>query len=379
MTKVVGVVGTRGYVKGFPFMSTDALLNKVGQNTGNLLFQYAVCNAINEEFVVIGENEDIGWDIEKIKNNCRILVIPSANFIRENFDFSGFINFLDSTGLPLVFIGLGVQANDYTQTEFNYHPSIHKLFELLKERCVLTGVRGEFTKKILEKYGVTNTVITGCPTNFLNPDPNLPDILETKWSQLITSFIATGDEPWPKDSTKLNAERQMLSWVRERNGIYVQQSVAPLIKYMRRNNSYQIEDVPEHHEESLRKALLPDMTNLEFRGFAATRMRVFYSVEQWLEDAARFDFSIGLRLHGNMVAWQSGTPAIWIYHDSRTRELAETMCLPHISHHKYLEMNNLEELREKIDFSFDKYKLKREELRNNLIRVYQESGVSTKL
>lgn len=377
--KKVGVVGTRGYVKGFPFMKTDVLLNKVGLNTGNLLFQYAVCNAINEDIVVIGENEDIGWDIQEIKDKCRILVIPSANFIRENFDFSGFVNFLESTGLPLVFIGLGAQAKDYSQTEFEFHSSIHKLFSLLKDRCVLTGVRGEFTQKLLNNYGVTNTVITGCPTNFLNPDPNLPEKLERKWNQQIVSFIATGDEPWPKDLSKRDAERQMISWIQERNGIYVQQSVAPLIKYMRRNNSYQAEEVPVHHEESLRKALMPDATNLEFNAFVATKMRVYYSVEQWLEDAARFDFSIGLRLHGNMVAWQSGTPAIWIYHDSRTRELAETMCLPHISHHQYLDIGSLEELRSRIDFSFEKYKVNREMLRKNLINVYSNNDIKSSL
>jgi hypothetical protein len=377
--KKVGVVGTYGHVKNFPFMSTDALLNKVGQNTGNLLFQYAVCNSIDEDIIVIGENEDLGWDIEKIKEQCRILVIPSANFIRENFDFSGFVDFLEATGLPLVFIGLGAQAKDYSQTQFEYHPSIYKLFDLLKNRCELTGLRGEFTQKILARHGVDTTIITGCPTNFLNKDVDLPKILESKWNQGIYSFISTGDEPWPKDQAKKDAERQMISWVNKRNGIYVQQSVAPFIKYMRRNNSYQTEEVPSHHEESLKKSLAPEMSNEEFRAFVATKVRVFYSVEQWLEDASRFDFSIGLRLHGNMVAWQSGTPAIWIYHDARTRELAETMALPHISHQEFLNMESLEELRSHVDFSFEKYQQVRALLRLNLASVFQKNDIKHKL
>lgn len=369
MLNKVGVVGTYGRVDKCSFMTTDQLLNKVGQNTGNLLFQYAVCNLIREDIVVIGE--DLPWDIQRVREQCRVIVIPSANFIRENFDFSGFVNFLEAVQLPLVFIGLGAQAKDYDQKEFNFHPSIHKLFGLLKDRCQLTGLRGEFTQNLLEKFGVTNTVVTGCPTNFLNPDPDLPNKLERKWNKDIFSFLATGDEPWPKDLGKRDAERKMINWVKNGNGIFIQQSVAPFVKYARQNNPYQVEDVPEHHEESLRKSIAPEMTNDEFRAFVATKMRIYYSVDQWLEDSARFDFSIGLRLHGNMVAWQAGTPAIWIYHDSRTRELAETMSLPVVSYEDFNKVDSLAELRDSVNFDFSSYIKKKEYLRSNLDSVFE--------
>ena len=374
MSKKVGVVGTYGRVDRCSFMNTDQLLNKVGQNTGNLLFQYAVCNLIKEDIVVIGE--DLPWDIQRVREECRVLVIPSANFIRENFDFSGFVNFLETLELPLVFIGLGAQAKDYDQKNFTFHPSIHKLFSLLKERCQIIGLRGEFSQSVLEKFGVTNTVVTGCPSNFLNPDPDLPMKLEQKWNREIFSFLATGDEPWPKDIRKRDAERKMINWVKNGNGIFIQQSVEPFIKYARQANPYQITDVPSHHEESLRKSIAPDMSNEEFRAFVATKMRIYYSVDQWLEDSARFDFSIGLRLHGNMVAWQAGTPAIWIYHDSRTRELAETMAVPKISFNDFMEHETINELRSSVEFSFDTYSSTRRELKSNLAMVFDKSTIS---
>lgn len=377
MNKKVGVVGTYGRVNKCSFMSTDTLLNKVGQNTGNLLFQYAVCNLIGEEIAVIGE--DLPWNVDIVREQCRVIAVPSANFIRENFDFSGFVNFLEATQLPLVFLGLGAQAKDYDQTEFNFHPSIHKLFSLLKERCQLTGLRGEFTQNLLEKFGVTNTVITGCPTNFLNSDPDLPKKLEKKWNRDICSFLATGDEPWPKDQRKRDAERKMINWVSNGNGILIQQSVAPFVKYARQNNPYQIEDVPEHHEESLRKAIAPNMTNDEFRVFVATKMRIYYSVDQWLEDSARFDFSIGMRLHGNMAAWQAGTPAIWVYHDSRTRELCETMALPHLSIDNFLLAENINLLKSSIEFNWDNYSKRKSLLRKNFVAVFSRNEIKNSL
>lgn len=356
--KKVGVIGTHGRVDGCSFLPTDELLNKVGGNTGNLLFQYAVCESIDEDIIVIGT--DIPWDIELVKATCRIIVIPSANFVRENFDFTGFVDFLDNLDLPLVFLGLGAQAKNYDQKDFEFHPSIMKLIDLVKNKSVVTGLRGEFTQNLLESYGVSNTVITGCPTNFINRMPDFVDHLEEKWNKPVFSFVATGDEPWPSDLTKRDAERQMISWVNKGYGLFLQQSVEPFIKYARQNNPSQISEVADHHEESLRKSLAPDMTNEEFRGFIATKLRLYFSVDQWMEDSARMDFSIGLRLHGNMAAWQSGTPAIWVYHDSRTRELAETMALPHMSHMEFLEMSSIDEMKNKVGFEFDTYSKQRD-------------------
>ncbi|TKB01491.1 polysaccharide pyruvyl transferase family protein [Alteromonas portus] len=375
--KKIGVVGTHGRIDGCSFLDTEELLRKVGANTGNLLFQYAVCNLLDEDYVVVGE--DLPWDVKTVQDQCRVLVIPSANFVRENFDFSGFVDFLDKTELPVVFLGLGAQAKNYEQTEFNFHESIDRLLDLIKRKSKKVALRGAFTDKVLRERGVDTGVITGCPTNFINKDPDFINKLKMKWSQDAFSFVATGDEPWPKDLTKRDAERKMIEWVAKGNGLYLQQSVEPFIKYARQRNLYQTAAVPEHHEKSLREALAPHMSDEEFRGFVATKMRLYYSVDQWMEDSARVDFSIGLRLHGNMAAWQSGTPAIWVYHDSRTRELAETMNLPHLSHLEFLKINSLAELREKVNFEFESYDNTRQVLRENLSNVLEAHGVSHKL
>jgi hypothetical protein len=249
--------------------------------------------------------------------------------------------------------------------------------DLVKNKCITAGLRGEFTQNLLERFGVTNTEITGCPTNFINKSPNFVEQLENKWQKPVFSFLATGDEPWPKDLTKRDAERQMIDWVHKSNGIYLQQSVAPFIKYARQNNPYQIEEVPEHHEESLRKSIAPQMSNDEFRGFVAAKMRLYYAVDQWMEDSARFDFSIGLRLHGNMAAWQSGTPAIWIYHDSRTRELVETMALPHMSHLEFLKISRIEDMKDKVVFDFNQYTKIRSELSQKYSSILESNSIKT--
>ena len=333
--KSVALTGTRGHVPDVAFMDTAEAMRRVGNNCGNLVFQYAVDRMIGEPTKVVGE--DIPWAPEKIKDECRVVVIPSANFLRENFDFSGFVSFLERTELPLVFLGLGAQADDFDKTSFDFHPSILRLIDLIKERSPKVSVRGEFTANVLAKYGVTNAVVTGCPSNFINPSPDLPDMIARKLDRPMESFITHADEPWPKKPIKKQVERRLVEWTRNGRAIMVQQSVPGEIQYLRRNNPFSDKQEDAKFEKSLAATLMPGCELHEFRDFVSTRIRSYFSVDQWLEDSAKFDFSTGLRLHGNMVAWQAGTPALWITHDARTQELVDTMALPRIHIKDFLE------------------------------------------
>jgi hypothetical protein len=361
--KKIGFLGSTGTIRGASFLSTNELLSKIGQNTGNLFFQYAVYGLITDEKLIIGE--DIPWDPKIVREQCRILVVPSANFLRENFDITGYVNFLESCQLPILFLGLGAQAINFEVKNFDFHPSIIKLINIIKNQGIGVGVRGEFSAKILHDFGVDNVSIIGCPTNFVNTDSNLSDKLKLKWDKESQTIITTGDEPWPKNPLKQLAERRLIEIASKMSGIYVQQSVEPFVRILRRANPYQGSEIESSLENSLRLAIAPNVNEIEFRRFLATSVRLYISIDQWLEECSKFDFAIGLRLHGNMVAFQSGCPAIWIYHDARTQELVNTMCLPSISVEKFLEFKNIEDLKINLNYDFDRYKVKRKELKSN--------------
>lgn len=296
--------------------------------------------------------------------------MPSAHFLREGLDFSHYVNFLERTNLPLVFIGLGAQADDFNKSQFDFHPSVLRLIDLIRERSELVSVRGEFTANVLEKYGIDKVEVTGCPSNFINKDPNFPDMIAAKLQKPMRSFITHADEPWPKNPIKKDVERRLVAWTHEGRSIMVQQSVPGVIKYLRQNNPFSTEEVPEKFEESLRKTIMPHADLEVFRDFIAMQVRTYYSVDQWMEDSSHFDFSIGLRLHGNMAAWQAGTPALWITHDSRTQELSETMGLPHIGIGDFLEdCETVDDAWKKVEFDPEVYSARREELMKRFYRV----------
>ena len=364
--KAIGIIGTKGLVHGIAFLSTTEAMKRVGNNTGNLVFQYAVSNLIDEPTMIIGR--DLPYDVHIVREKCRLLIIPSANFLREGFDLTPLVNFIDKTRLPLIFIGLGAQADDYLKTSFDFHPSIYKLIELIKDRCVGLSVRGEFTERILKSFGVTNARITGCPSNFINKSSTFISNIGRKLEQPLESFIAHSDEPWPKSPLKQKVEKRLVKWVADSSAIIIQQSVPTVMEYLRQNNLSSPQSDNSQLEVSFRNAIMPQTEIGEFRKFIKTRVRTYFCVDQWLEDSSKYDFSVGLRLHGNMVAWQSGTPSLWIYHDARTRELAETMELPRISIVDFLELcKNPNEARAHASFDLKSYSQRRDELFSSLI------------
>lgn len=374
--KSIALSGTQGFVPGLPFMNTDTAMQRVGNNCGNLAFQYAVCGLIDEPIKVVGR--DIPWSAERIGDTCRALVIPSANFLREGFDFSAYVNFLERADLPLIFIGLGAQADDFEKDQFDFHPSILRLLDLIRERSEKVSIRGEFTAQVLERYGITNYVVTGCPSNFINPSENFADMIEQKLASPMRSFITHADEPWPKNKIKTQVERRLVNWTQSGRGIMVQQSVPRMIAYLRENNPFSTEKPSENFEGSLCKTLMPDTDIETFREFIALKMRTYYSVDQWIEDSSKFDFSVGLRLHGNMVAWQSGTPSLWITHDSRTEELADTMALPNMKVGDFLEKcDTIQDAWDRMEFDPLAYTNRRNELRGRVDSVFSAAGVKT--
>ena len=372
--KSIALSGTRGNVSGIPFMTTQAAMQRAGNNCGNLVFQYAVTNLVNEPVKVIGE--DLPWDKKSLQENCRSMVIPSANFLREGLDFTGYVNFLEQSNLPLTFIGLGAQADDFNKKEFDFHPSVLRLIDLIKERCKKVSIRGEFTARVLERFGITNYEITGCPSNFINQAPDFPEMIARKLQAPMRSFITHADEPWPKKDIKKQTERRLVEWTRNGRAVMVQQAVPRMIDYLRQNNPFAAPEVGPNFEASLAKTLMPGASMDEFAEFIAVKMRTYYSVEQWLEDSSRFDFSIGLRLHGNMAAWQSGTPALWITHDSRTQELSDTMGLPNIGIEDFLEnCATIEDAWERVEFDPEAYRQRRALLKSRLDSVLQAADI----
>lgn len=83
-----------------------------------------------------------------------------------------------------------------------------------------------------------------------------------------------------------------------------------------------------------------------------------------------------MRFHGNMIAAINGNPSIWITHDSRTRELCETISLPSVDIENIRDYSSLEEIIDSLKGKFDPSKYY--EKLNEYKKFLEYNGISYK-
>ncbi|MGH7971510.1 MAG: polysaccharide pyruvyl transferase family protein, partial [Limisphaerales bacterium] len=66
-----------------------------------------------------------------------------------------------------------------------------------------------------------------------------------------------------------------------------------------------------------------------FLSFVRQHTRIYFKVAQWHKAMESFDFVVGSRFHGCLIAVLAGVPSFVFAHDARTREMCELLGLPH--------------------------------------------------
>jgi hypothetical protein len=369
----VGIVGTPGYVQADSTVHTEQIIKVIGENTGNLAFQYAVASHIaSTKHYVSWDSSDPAW----VREVCDMLVYPAANAINPRRDHTQRADFIEAVDLPCVVVGLGAQAPELG-SEVKLNKGSERWLKALAERSHSIGVRGEYTADVLSRIGIQNTLVLGCPSHLINPLPTLGEVLEKKFyhNQLQKLVVAAGS---PEKKSLKRVEQKLIGWLRSHNGTYVCQAPPQLISLARNGEN----EVSKEWLNQFRRYLLPTLSyytqpRSKFVSFIKQHFRIFFNVEEWLEFLSCFDLSLGTRMHGSSLATQSATPAICIYHDSRTRELCRTLAIPHVSVNQFLSVRDIKELIDSVCFdgkSFDQNRIK---LAYQYRELLIKSGIST--
>ncbi|MBL3527813.1 MAG: polysaccharide pyruvyl transferase family protein [gamma proteobacterium endosymbiont of Lamellibrachia anaximandri] len=354
----IAIMGTPGYVRHPIRFDDDTMLQVLGQNSGNLMFQYAAAQIIDAPQVHISLAET-SYSDRKALEGISYLVFPAANHLRLGADWTGLNGYLSSVKCPLVIMGLGAQSPKVdgeleTIQALKKDKHVCRLVDILRDKAAFVSVRGAYSQKVCAELGLDNVHVLGCPSALISPELNLGVSLEKKMatSQAAvdrTTFAVTAAAPFEisDDSRKLALERKLFAWLYSNNGVYVQQSGG--VAAMNLANGMMYKNT-ENANKSMARILAPDLEQSSFEVFLRSNGRFFLSVIDWMLEMKGLDFSIGTRLHGNMAAIASGIPGILIAHDSRTSELGETMNLPQISLDDVLASENLLDAIDKVSF-----------------------------
>ncbi|WP_372619137.1 polysaccharide pyruvyl transferase family protein [Falsiroseomonas sp.] len=314
MTRPIAVIGTPGRVPASFRRDTAGAFAEVGHNTGNLAFQHAVWSLLEEEKIPFG----FDFDPAVVKERARLVCVPAANFLYSGFDLGGLADRLAATELPLMVLGLGAQAMKDI-AEVKLQPGTERLLRLFAERCACIAVRGRHTAAVLERHGVTNFEVLGCPSNFINPDPRLGAGIVERWRGGSRAHLGFAPTFYGYNAAFEGALHASLGAALVE---IVAQDPLHAVALARGDRSATVTQWLEAKAGYL-SALPP-----EEQARAVALLRTYFDAEAWMESYRRLDGVIGSRIHGVNLAWQAGRAAMVVSYDLRTAELAETMGIP---------------------------------------------------
>lgn len=303
--------------------TSEALFRASGDNLGNFAFVEALWRHLQPDVAILP------WHVpvHQARESCDMLVLAAANQLGPHHDLGGFAAHLEAIGLPIVVVGLGAQAPNMA-AGVQLSPGVERWARVLGALAPgpkpNIGVRGAFTRRVLEKLGLGDrAVITGCPSNFLNDRADFYTALKRNFERRrIDRLCVAAGNPHFVGTREL--ERRLVSLVEATGGLYVTQADLDMVRFARGESSRS----PPSKAEAIRQFLMPERTAAELQLFRQRHAAAFIDATSWLEAMRAFDFVVGARFHGVMLGMQACAPGGVVAHDSRTLEMCQTMGVP---------------------------------------------------
>jgi hypothetical protein len=350
---------------------SDHLFRKSGANTGNFAFVHALWSHLSPHV------EIFPWEAspEVMRERCDIIVMACANQLGPHSNLEQLAITFERTKLPILAIGLGAQARELGVTvelTAGTRRWLNVVAAHAPAKAPNIGVRGEFSREQVERNGQHDrAVVTGCPSNLINPDPSLAKRIEERHrrGRIERVAVPAGLQHWVK-LAKL--EQVLADIVEQTSGLYIAQSEIDMIRMARGEWG----DMDDATFRSLRNYVRPGLSDDDFRLWCKRHATCFIDAASWMESMRAFDFVAGARFHGVMLAMQAGTPGGVIAHDSRTLEMCETMLIPVRMHDDMPASFAASDLPLLFEFDAAAYGRQRLELANRYVDMLTAAGIT---
>ena len=366
------IYGTTPHISDSTFLTADELMARSGGNTGNLLFTYALSQMLGTPPVSI----PWGGDLAGLNPDHDRLVVPLANQLGPHVDLHQLCDRFAAVRVPMVGVGLGAQGPMSGVDANSIPPGSWEWLRILGSKSASgkpnISVRGQMTYDVIAERGLAkHCVITGCPSNFINPSPTLGrEIFRRRGNGVARVAIAAGNPFLPEFRS---LEQSLLRLMEQSDGIYICQHPIDLIRLAKQ----QPEQITRNHLLQYRDYLKPYLDGDQFLHWFRRWGYTFASVPEWLTFTTRYDLVVGTRIHGVMAAIQAGVPGVCLCIDSRTLELCQTMKIPHLNAHEHrngLTLDVLESVLRQWDWRA--YDETRQLLAHRLGSLFRDNGLA---
>lgn len=327
------------------YSTVNSSFESVGLNSGNQVFMAALFRNLSLEKMSYEEY----CQMPEIFTNIPI-VVTDLIWINENSNFDYLYNrvkkFKDITFVPM---SVGLQAKSF-DSDFKLNNSVKKVLSSIQERAVI-GVRGEYTAEVLNKHGIRNIEIIGCPSLYYEDTPNFKINRTTNSIQRVSVNFRTFYGLLSKE------EKHFLTYCANKGYDFIEQT--------------EYEFSQENAEDIAYFNYVSKWIN--------SKKKIFFDINEWKHFLADFQFSMGLRFHGNVVALWNRIPSLFFVIDSRTEELVRYFDLPFIKLQDFDDGKPIEYYYELADYemfnkTYRKKYLKYQEFlrKNNIVKLKKE-------
>ena len=312
-------------------------------NVGDQFVGLAIARLLNfEEFFSIDHGAS-QRDFDLINSECDIFVIRGSNFIYPGFFATKMtINLLRKIKIPIVYIGAGIQ---YPLGEKPYllREDIDSL-KYIHDSCVSCSVRGHRAAELLNKWGIQNVRVTGCPTIVYGLKPSI-QVQKPSWDHVgwtVTDMntkpdLKRGQFAWMKQlqdkAGKFSVivqggEVVLQEYIFARDGIAMDRridtAVSPtLLKCRREVKSVEklAKSVAYYYRDAAPQVVQAMLDNSFFSN----------SIPEYRRFLRTLSVIFGTRLHGNLMGLSQGKPTVFAFHDERLKDMCELMKVPTVN------------------------------------------------
>lgn len=360
----IAVISLQEKIENPGSVSFEHLYERIGLNTGNLMFTNAVFRQLDGELHGI----EFTFDPKEVNVKFDVVVIPAANWINAMSNWEWLCDLLEQVKIPVVTIGIGLQADNINEGAVQVNESSMRLIRILAGKSAYISTRGTFTRDWLYLQGIKNVIATGCPSLYLSFDFDEGGaFVDTKNEVVFQSTRFYAEESF-NNSDNVNTRLFRLAYRYKAPIIF--QSEAEEIRYLVYGSFSDKKEL-----EVQKVSLLADLYGAEtvdvLKEYLSSYGNVFFDIDMWSRFIRKYDCLIGARVHGAIVALLSGVRTVLITHDSRTQELADFSGIPHLSAADFLrhDFSRLEDLKSMIpDGGLERF---RESRRRNAV-IYRQ-------
>jgi hypothetical protein len=304
--------------------SFDALYKGFGHNSGNLAFVYAISHQLT------GSISYVPWSTPKERlATYDVVVVPCANQLGKHTELGSLGDLWGSYDKPIVAIGLGAQAKSF-EDDIEVTPGTLSWAKMLAAKAPGSAsniwTRGPYTTRQLDRLGIPNAVVGGCPTHFIHSATDLGRRIARAWKanpvpRAVT--VAAGHQSWAEVRT---IEQQLIGLMQDivHDGQYVTQSAGDMVRISRN----EFHDMDPDVLKRVRNHVAPHLSEDEFKSWCRRYARTYYDIPAWMESLRRHDLTIGPRYHGTAIALQAERMGVTVTIDSRTEEMCSQTGVP---------------------------------------------------